>query len=88
MSEESVCDPCGNGEGLGCVLRVASDGEFEADNERIQEAWMRACSYWRAEKEAGQWKERLMGTVTQLQAALRELDDALQVARVGAGKGG
>lgn len=88
MEEASVCDPCGNGEGLGCVLRVASDWEFEAENERIHDAWMRACSFWRAEREIGQWKERLMDTVTQLQAALRELDDTLMMALVGAGKGG
>ena len=49
---------------------------------------MRACSYWRAEKEIEQWKERMMDAVAQLQAVLRELDDALMVALVGVGKGG
>ena len=88
MQRESVCDPCENGEGLGCVMRIVSDPALEAVNQRIRDDWVRACALWTAEKEIREWRERLRETVAQLQAALRELDDALKVVRVGAGNRG
>ncbi|CBK23759.2 uncharacterized protein [Blastocystis hominis] len=62
-------------------MRIVSDPALEAVNQRIRDDWVRACALWTAEKEIREWRERLRETVAQLQAALRELDDALKVVR-------
>lgn len=86
MESDSVCDPCGDGEGLACLLRIVSNAQFEEQNRQIRDAWTTACSHWRGWDEIGRWKQQLEDAAGQLQAALKELDDAVESAQVGVEK--
>lgn len=80
MKSPTICDPCRTGEGLSCVLRIASDEQFEEWNTLIHNTWSRACTHYQAVIEITEWKASLTSAITQLQTALKDLDDALDVA--------
>ena len=78
-----ICDPCKDGDGFGCVARIASDLSYQELNVQIHDSWIKSCTLQVSLDMLEKWNTEIWDVFEEINGTVVDLEVAMNSAIVG-----